>query len=94
MKSRLEKVYDKMPNKKVDLKAHKVALSIVDELTSIASSVSVYSKNIDIDFEEIERLQSELDNVKNSLDVDLDDLAAENSKLNDKIEQANNLANE
>jgi len=32
MKSRLEKVYDKMPNKKVDLKAHKVDLSLVDDI--------------------------------------------------------------
>ncbi len=32
MKSRLEKVLDKMPNKKVDLKAHKVALGLIDQL--------------------------------------------------------------
>jgi len=32
MKSRLEKVLDKMPNKKVDLKAQKVALSLVDDI--------------------------------------------------------------
>lgn len=34
MKSRLEKVLDKMPNKKVDLKAHKVALSLVDDINN------------------------------------------------------------
>lgn len=32
MKSRLEKVYSKMPNKKVDLKAQKVALGLIDQL--------------------------------------------------------------
>ncbi len=32
MKSRLEKVLDKMPNKKVDLKAQKVALGLIDQL--------------------------------------------------------------
>lgn len=32
MKSRLEKVYSKLPNQKVNLKAHKVALGLVDEL--------------------------------------------------------------
>jgi len=32
MKSRLEKVYSKMPNNKVDLKAHKVDLSLVDDI--------------------------------------------------------------
>ena len=36
MKSRLEKVLDKMPNKKVDLKAHKVDLSIVDDIANEA----------------------------------------------------------
>ncbi len=33
MKSRLEKVYDKMPNKKVDLKAHKVDLNLVSDIS-------------------------------------------------------------
>jgi len=32
MKSSLEKVYDKMPNKKVDLIEHKVALGLIDQL--------------------------------------------------------------
>ncbi len=34
MKSRLEKVLDKMPNKKVDLKKHKVDLSLVDDINN------------------------------------------------------------
>ena len=32
MKSRLEKVYSKLPNQKVDLKTQKVALSLVDDI--------------------------------------------------------------
>ena len=32
MKSRLEKVYSKMPNKKVDLKAQKVALGLIEDI--------------------------------------------------------------
>ena len=32
MKSRLEKVYSKLPNQKVNLKAHKVTLSLVDDI--------------------------------------------------------------
>ena len=32
MKSRLEKVYSKLPNQKVYLKAHKVALGLIDNL--------------------------------------------------------------
>jgi hypothetical protein len=38
MKSRLEKVLDKMPNKKVDLKAHKVDLSIVEDIQNAYDS--------------------------------------------------------
>ena len=32
MKSRLEKVYSKLPNQKVNLKAQKVTLSLVDDI--------------------------------------------------------------
>ena len=32
MKSRLEKVYSKLPNQKVNLKAQKVALGVADDL--------------------------------------------------------------
>ena len=32
MKSRLEKVYSKLPNQKVNLKAQKVNLSLVDDI--------------------------------------------------------------
>ena len=34
MKSRLEKVYSKLPNQKVNLKAHKVALSLIDDIAN------------------------------------------------------------
>lgn len=48
MKSRLEKVLDKMPNKKVDLKAHKVALGLVDDLKTIQEeSSNAYVSYID-----------------------------------------------
>ena len=32
MKNNIEKVYGKLPKKKVDLKAHKVALGLIDIL--------------------------------------------------------------
>tara|TARA_R110002167_G_scaffold325354_1_gene531420 strand:- start:44 stop:373 length:330 start_codon:yes stop_codon:yes gene_type:complete len=35
MKSRLEKVYSKLPNQKVNLKAHKVALGIVQDIIQV-----------------------------------------------------------
>ena len=37
MKSRLEKVYSKMPNQKVNLKAHKVELSMIDDIEEALS---------------------------------------------------------
>jgi len=56
MKSRLEKVLDKMPNKKVDLKAHKVALGLVDninyEFQYLQDEVSRLSYSVDEWFDE------------------------------------------
>ena len=44
MKSRLEKVYSKLPNQKVDLKAQKVDLSLISELESALSNVQSFDK--------------------------------------------------
>jgi len=56
MKSRLEKVLDKMPNKKVDLKAQKVALGLVDninyEFQYLEDEVSRLSYSVDEWFDE------------------------------------------
>ena len=37
MKSRLEKVYNKLPNQKVNFKAHKVDLSMIDDIEEALS---------------------------------------------------------
>tara|TARA_R110000744_G_scaffold40904_1_gene92828 strand:- start:65 stop:454 length:390 start_codon:yes stop_codon:yes gene_type:complete len=94
MRNNIERVISKMPNKKQSFKKHNVELNVVSELTSIASSVSVYSKNIEIDIEELERIQSEFDSVKNSLEVDLQDLTNEARKLDEKLYEASELANQ
>jgi len=94
MKSNIEKVYSKLPNKKQSFKKHNVKLNVVSELTSIATSVSVFSKNIEIDIEELERIQNEFNSFKNSLEVDLQDLTDEARKLDAKLLQASELANE
>ena len=67
MKSRLEKVYSKLPNQKVNLKAHKVELAVGDELSAMeASVVSLYEKfdnNMGIAFDplvQIEKLVREI----------------------------------
>jgi len=44
MKSRLEKIYSKLPNQKVDLKAQKVDLSLISELESALSNVQSFDK--------------------------------------------------
>ena len=57
MKSRLEKVYSKLPNQKVNLKAHKVALGLIDnfsygDVDSLQDEVSRLSYSVDEWFDE------------------------------------------
>ena len=57
MKSRLEKVYSKLPNQKVNLKAHKVALGLIDNfaydnLEGLQDEVSRLSYSVDEWFDE------------------------------------------
>ena len=57
MKSRLEKVYSKLPNQKVNLKAHKVALGLIDNfaydnLEGLQEEVSRLSYSVDEWFDE------------------------------------------
>tara|TARA_R110000744_G_scaffold222810_1_gene341661 strand:+ start:151 stop:582 length:432 start_codon:yes stop_codon:yes gene_type:complete len=57
MKSRLEKVYSKLPNQKVNLKAHKVALGLIDNfaydnLDGLQDEVSRLSYSVDEWFDE------------------------------------------
>lgn len=57
MKSRLEKVYKKLPNQKVDLKAHKVALGLIDDFSygdvdSLQDEVSRLSYSVEEWFDE------------------------------------------
>tara|TARA_R110000765_G_scaffold219066_2_gene323357 strand:- start:41 stop:418 length:378 start_codon:yes stop_codon:yes gene_type:complete len=67
MKSRLEKVYNKLPNQKVDLKAQEIALSKVQELKSLISEtddfldefISEYDKALSI----IESIENKLSNL-------------------------------
>ena len=67
MKSRLEKVYNKLPNQKVNLKAQEIALSKVQELKSLISEtddfldefISEYDKALSI----IESIENKLSNL-------------------------------
>ncbi len=53
MKSRLEKVYSKLPNQKVNLKAHKVALGLMDDLRERKASVDEAIEFVKTDTQEI-----------------------------------------
>ena len=67
MKSRLEKVYNKLPNQKVNLKTQEIALSKVQELKSLISEtddfldefISEYDKALSI----IESIENKLSNL-------------------------------
>lgn len=67
MKSRLEKVYNKLPNQKVNLKTQEIALSKVQELRSLISETddilnqfnSEYDKALSI----IESIENKLSNL-------------------------------
>ena len=53
MKSRLEKVYSKLPNQKVNLKAHKVELGLMDDLRERKASVDEAIEFVKTDTQEI-----------------------------------------
>tara|TARA_B110000285_G_C14908486_1_gene506722 strand:- start:37 stop:420 length:384 start_codon:yes stop_codon:yes gene_type:complete len=94
MKSNIEKVYSKLPQKKHNLKKQKIELNVAFDLAAISSSVDVFRRNIDIDMNELERLIKELDDVKISLEVDIEDLEAETEALENKLINAEDMAKE
>ena len=53
MKSRLEKVYSKLPNQKVNLKAQKVELGLMDDLRERKASVDEAIEFVKTDTQEI-----------------------------------------
>ena len=62
----IETVYNKLNKAKTELATHKVELALIDELTYI-KGVETFGKNIDID-------KDELNKIKTSIKVDLEDL--------------------
>ena len=94
MKSNIEKVYSKLPQKKHNLKKQKIELNVAFDLAAISSSVDVFRRNIDIDINELERLIRELEDVKISLEVDIEDLEGETEALENKLINAEDMAKE
>ena len=102
MKSRLEKVYSKMPNNKVDLKAHKVALGLVDnfnyEYQYLEDEIGRLSYSVEEWFEE--KWQEYMDAYMPLRDVYINnsesfiseaDVAGDMDVLNEIEEKANDL---
>ena len=102
MKSRLEKVYSKMPNNKVDLKAQKVALGLVDnfnyEYQYLENEIGRLSYTVEEWFEE--KWQEYMDAYMPLRDVYINnsesfiseaDVAGDMDVLNEIEEKANDL---
>jgi hypothetical protein len=87
MKSRLEKVYSKMPNKKVDLKAQKVALGASDMYQNAVDG----SKSLRMIYDS----NSELSNIKatyqSGVEIAKDWLVSLESDMDDFSQKANEL---
>ncbi len=90
MKSRLEKVLDKMPNKKVDLKAHKVALGLADDL---GNEISELEKSVVSD-KEFENSITEFNNKQNELVKEIQEMETARYKLEEKGQEILNQNND
>ena len=92
MKSRLEKVYSKLPNQKVDLKAQEIALNKVQELKSfikdtddiLSEFINEYEKGLEI----IERIEEKLSNLNSDFETSRQDSI---EKLDEIITAADEL---
>jgi hypothetical protein len=102
MKSRLEKVYSKLPNQKVNLKAHKVALGVADDLEDAVSTFTsgtfeTANKVIDIAIKVNNILNNVSDDVKYYNDyskVTYEDLGNQMSYVKELMDKASAAADE
>ena len=102
MKSRLEKVYSKLPNQKVNLKAHKVALGVADDLedavaTFTSGTFETANKVIDIAIKVNNILNNVSDDVKYYNDyrkVTYEDLGNQMSYVKELMDKASAAADE
>jgi len=92
MKSRLEKVYSKLPNQKVDLKTQKVELSLIDnlenEIIQLYNMAEKADSNIKNAKEIIEKVKDE------AFDFVVIDLQSAFTKLQNSLDEANNKMEE
>jgi glycerate-2-kinase len=90
MKSRLEKVYSKLPNQKVNLKAQKVALGVADDL---GDEISEIEKSLVSD-EEFENSVIEFNNKQNELVKQIQEMESTRDELEQKGQEILNKNND
>ena len=91
MKSRLEKVYSKLPNQKLDLKAQKIDLSLVDDIdTSLVALERYYGEFEDeylIAKNQIVEAETILSNIVTNFERDVENTFEEIEIVIEKIEE-------
>tara|TARA_R110000824_G_scaffold165341_1_gene341923 strand:- start:33 stop:428 length:396 start_codon:yes stop_codon:yes gene_type:complete len=99
MKSRLEKVYKKLPNQKVDLKAQKIKLSILSDLENDILFGYNAADRVEKVLKEAEKLtqklKSEIETAKNNaIDIIYSDFGLAIGNIDDGIMKATNSLEE
>lgn len=91
MKSRLEKVYNKLPNQKLDLKTQKIDLSLVDDIdTSLVALERYYGEFEDeylIAKNKIDEAETILSNIVTNFERDVENTFEEIEIVIEKIEE-------
>jgi hypothetical protein len=91
MKSRLEKVYNKLPNQKVDLKKQKIDLSLVDDIDTSLVALERYYGEFDDEYliakNKIEEAETILSNIVTNFERDVENTCEEIEIVIEKIEE-------
>lgn len=88
MKSRLEKVYSKLPNQKVNLKAHKVSLSLVDDINKAKEASFDTLESIDTLVNFASKITDDYQNIKERIDLVLPELDGQLNEANDIFDKS------
>jgi len=91
MKSRLEKVYNKLPNQKVNLKAQKIDLSLVDDIDTSLVALERYYEEFEDEYsiakEQMEKAETILSNIVTNFERDVEVAFEEIEVVIEKIEE-------
>jgi hypothetical protein len=91
MTSRLEKVYNKLPNQKVDLKKQKIDLSLVDDIDTSLVALERYYGEFDDEYliakNKIEEAETILSNIVTNFERDVENTFEEIEIVIEKIEE-------